>query len=220
MRGISCARVNSARSRSPASSCIGSISARPSRPLRRASQASGLSASSTVTRSGVGGPCAAPARGAGRETRSTSAARADAAAPSCCARSWRHRRGKPAAQRAAGAFERSQHRIDRGIVAPVLDQPAGVRRRGAVAAERAADLAEVHAERHVRRDTSRSAAPTRHRASAASRPAIRRPAPRRPPRSQARRRRKAAARSAAAGLVAPARAAGLRADGRDPARLE
>ena len=49
MRGISCARVNSARSRSPASSCIGSISARPSRPLRRASQASGLSASSTVT---------------------------------------------------------------------------------------------------------------------------------------------------------------------------
>jgi hypothetical protein len=49
MRGISCARVNSARSRSPASSWIGSISGRPSRPLRRASQISGLSASSTVT---------------------------------------------------------------------------------------------------------------------------------------------------------------------------
>ena len=42
----------------------------------------------------------------------------------------------------AGAFERSQHDIDRGIVAPVLDQPAGVRRGGTVAAERAADRAE------------------------------------------------------------------------------
>jgi len=49
MRGIRCARVNSARNRWPASNCTGSISARPSRPLRRASHASGLSASSTVT---------------------------------------------------------------------------------------------------------------------------------------------------------------------------
>jgi hypothetical protein len=48
MRGIRCARVNSARNRSPASNCTGSISARPSRLLRRASHASGLSASSTV----------------------------------------------------------------------------------------------------------------------------------------------------------------------------
>ncbi len=40
VRGISCARVNSARSRSPACNWCGSISARPSRPRRRASQAS------------------------------------------------------------------------------------------------------------------------------------------------------------------------------------
>ena len=43
-RGIKWARVKSARSRSPACNCVGSINARPSRDLRRASQASGLSA--------------------------------------------------------------------------------------------------------------------------------------------------------------------------------
>ncbi len=49
-RGVSCARVKSARSFSPATNCIGSIMARPSRPFRRASHASGLSLSFIRTR--------------------------------------------------------------------------------------------------------------------------------------------------------------------------
>ena len=43
--GVSPARVKSARSRSPASSCPGRMNGRPSRSFRRASQKSGLSAS-------------------------------------------------------------------------------------------------------------------------------------------------------------------------------
>jgi hypothetical protein len=46
--------VKSARSRPPACNCCGSIKGRPSRPRRRASQASGLSDSSIVT---VAQPC-------------------------------------------------------------------------------------------------------------------------------------------------------------------
>ena len=49
-RGVNCARVKSARNFSPATNCVGSIMARPSRPLRRASHANGLSLSFIRTR--------------------------------------------------------------------------------------------------------------------------------------------------------------------------
>ena len=48
-RGVSCARVKSPRKRSPACNCTTWMSGWPSRPLRRASQASGLSGSSIAT---------------------------------------------------------------------------------------------------------------------------------------------------------------------------
>ena len=154
MRGMSWARVNSARSRSPAWNCAGSMSARPSRPLRRASQASGLSAWSTVTR-------AAPGLGLERALAEIEMPRAKALDAGALGElTGGRRRGEPAhgstgadepaPQRRAGAFEGGEQGFDRRIVATVLDQPAGVRGGGAIAAEGAADLAEAQPEHDVR----------------------------------------------------------------------
>ena len=238
MRGISCARVNSARSRSPASNCTGSISARPSRPLRRASQASGLSASSTVT-SLPPVPSRIWRRPSSRcraRSGSMPAPLASVRAFTVRTRSWLHRGAEPAAQRAAGMLERAQHGIDGGIVR--RPRSTGRRaRRWCGRGRSAADLAVAQAERDMgeihralaregdvgeRRGAARSSSPTGTRTPPRSRAprrttrdAVRRPGPRRPPRSPAQPRRTAAA-SLGAGPAVSSRGGPTRAGRRAP----